>query len=481
MSTRRPPVLARWLLHIQPLGARRAEIEADLLELYEVRLQNRGHRHAKWRYYRDVLSLWRAPGEPQTDPASQTVARRGKSLDIVRDLTYAGRMWRRAPGVVTVAVAGLGIAIGVSASIFSIVNGIAFKPSGIDEPSSTVRIYRGSEGGYSSTWLYSEFEHFRHASPAVAVEGWLMTLQRFSAPVDSGQGQSISAMFVTGGFLPALTRRVTAGRLLTKVDDLPEAPPVAVVGHGYWVRQLGKDPGIVGRTMKWNGIDVTIVGIGAEGFRGTTESAPDLWVPIAAFPRLMGASTHDIATSPTAVIGRLTSGVTARQVEAQLNAAVASLPAPAASDRDRQPAQGVRLDSADSSLATSRRGPLVAALAIVTGVIALLLILGCVNVASLLLANGVARRRELGVRIALGASARPGREAASDREPVARSSRRGRGIAHHPLAPARAHSSCQCARITRRQHGRQRPGIPDRGVHRRRPWRRRGAGPSRGA
>jgi len=118
----------------------------------------------------------------------------------------------------------------------------------------------------------------------------------------------------------------------------------------------------------------------------------------------MGASPHDIATSPTAVIGRMTSGITSRQVEAQLNAAVASLPLPGANDRDRQPAQGVRLDSADSSLSNSRRGPLVAALAIVTGVIALLLVLGCVNVASLLLANGVARRRELGVRIALGAS-----------------------------------------------------------------------------
>ena len=101
MSKQPPPALARWLLRMQPLGARRAEIEADLEELYEVRLQDRGHRHAKWRYYRDVLSLWRAPGEPQTDPANRTGAHRGKSLDIVRDLTYAGRMWRRSCGCCT--------------------------------------------------------------------------------------------------------------------------------------------------------------------------------------------------------------------------------------------------------------------------------------------------------------------------------------------------------------------------------------------
>ena len=404
MSKRRPPALARWLLHIQPLGARRAEIEADLLELYEARVESRGVRHASWRYYRDVLSLWRPPTD-EADIVPHGTARRGGSLDVLQDLTYAGRMCRRNPGVVTVAVAGLGIAIGFSTSIFSIVNGLAFKPSGIDEPSSVVRIFRGSEGGYSTTWQYSEFQHFRNASPAVAVEGWFREQQAFSAPADAGQGQAISALFVTGGFLPALTTRVTAGRLLTKADDWPGAPLVAVVSYGYWVRQLGEDPGAVGQTMQWNGVDVTIVGVTAKGFRGTTESAPDLWAPIAAFPRLMGASTPDMeAASPVAAIGRIAAGVTTLQAEAQLNAAVASLPPPSVQDRDRQPARGVHLDSAESSLPRSKRGAIVAALAIVTGAMALLLILGCVNVASLLLANGIARRRELGVRIALGAS-----------------------------------------------------------------------------
>jgi predicted permease len=402
MSKQRPPALARWLLQIQPLGSRRAEIEADLHELYEARVGRQGIRYARRRYYRDVLSLWRARRR-EADRIPDALTQRGGTLTLVQDLTYAGRMCRRNPGVVVVAVAGLGIAIGVSTSIFSIVNGIALKPSGIDDPPSVLRIYRGSEGGYSSSWQYSEFEHFRHASPSVFVEGWLMEWP-FFAPADAGQGQSISAMFVTGGFLPALTTRVTAGRLLAKTDDSPGAPPVAVVSHGYWIRQLGEDPGVVGRTMKWNGVDVTVVGITAQGFRGTNESAPDLWVPIAAFPRLMGASPRDIAASPMAVIGRLASGVTVRQAEAQLNAAVASLPPPAAIDRDRQPARGVHLDSADSSLPRSKRGAIAAAFAIVTGVVALLLVLGCVNVTSLLLANGIARRRELGVRVALGAS-----------------------------------------------------------------------------
>ncbi len=400
MSKQQPPALARWLLRLQPLGARRAEIEADLLELYEARIESRGVRHASWRYYRDVLSLWRPPTD-EADIVPHGTARRGGSLDVLQDLTYAGRMCRRNPGVVAVAVAGLGIAIGFSTSIFSIVNGIALKPSGIEDPSSVVRIYRGSEGGYSSTWQYLEFEHFRNASPAVTVEGWFMGLLPFSAPADAGQGQSIGAMFVSGGYLPALTTRVAAGRLLNRADDSPGAPPVAVLSYGYWTRQLGADPGVVGRIVRWNGVDVIVVGVSAKGFRGTSESAPDLWVPIAAFPRLMGGSPGDI---PIAVIGRIAAGVNSRQAQAQLDAAVASLPPPAPGDNGRQSARGVHLDSVKGSLARSTRVAIVAALATVTGAMALLLILACVNVASLLLANGIARRRELGVRIALGAS-----------------------------------------------------------------------------
>ena len=404
MSEQRPPALARWLLQIQRLGSRRAEIEADLHELYEARVERQGIRYARWRYYRDVLSLWRARRD-EADRIPDALTQRGGALTLVQDLTYAGRMCRRNPGVVVAAVAGLGIAIGVSTSIFSIVNGIALKPSGIDDPSSVLRIYRGSEGGYSSTWQFSEFEHFRNASPTVTVEGWLMDRQPFSAPADAGQGQSISAMFVSGGFLPALTSRVTAGRLLTRADESPGAPPVAVVSHGYWVRDLGADPGVVGRTMRWNGVDITVVGVAAQGFRGVSESAPDIWAPIAAFPQLMGASLRDLETvSPIAVIGRLAAGVTNHQVQAQLDAAVASLPPPAPSDRQWQAARGVHLDSAEGSWPRSKRGAIFAAFAIVTGAMALLLILGCVNVASLLLANGIARRRELGVRIALGAS-----------------------------------------------------------------------------
>jgi hypothetical protein len=277
-----PPRFARWLLRLQPLGARRAEIEADLHELYVARARERGLGHARWRYYRDVLSLWQTPGARDPLATSWSWPEPGRAAaGLLQDLAYAGRLVRRSPGVVLIAVAGLGVAIGVSTSIFSIVNGLAFKPSGIDDSRSVMRILRRDARGASGTWRYSELAQLREASSYPPIEGWLIERQSVF-PMEELQGPAVSAMFVTGGYLGTLTERVAAGRLLTAGDDRPDAAPVAVVSHGFWVRQLGQDAGVVGRTVRWNGVEVTVAGVAARGFRGTSESAPDIWAPIAA-------------------------------------------------------------------------------------------------------------------------------------------------------------------------------------------------------
>jgi predicted permease len=405
MSMSGPPRLARWLLRLQLLGDRRAEIEADLHELYAARAAARGLRHARRRYYQDVLSLWRAPAAPTCQPSWSASGRPRFAAGILQDLAYAARLVRRTPGVVLIAIAGLGVAIGVSTSIFSIVNGLAFKPSGIDDSRSVTRLLRREAGGYFSTWRYSEAAALRAASSDMPIEGWLPQRQSLFAAGDGGEGPVASAMFVTGGYLRTLSERVTAGRLLTVADDQRDAPPVAVVSHGFWVRQLGQDPGAVGRTVRWNGVGVTIVGVAARGFRGTSESAPDLWAPIAAFPPLVGgAGMGADGALPIALLTRMPRGVSTSQAEARLAATVASLPVPPPSDHGARPALGVRLESAESSMPRSKRASIITALVIVMVAMGLLLTLACVNVASLLLANGVARRAELGVRIALGAS-----------------------------------------------------------------------------
>ena len=157
-----PPRFAQWLLRLQPLGARRTEIEADLHELYVARARERGLGHARWRYYRDVLSLWQTPGARDPLATSWSWPDPGRAAAGLRqDLAYAGRLVRRSPGVVLLAVAGLGVAIGVSTSIFSIVNGLAFKPSGIDDSRSVMRILRRDARGASGTWRYSDLVQLR--------------------------------------------------------------------------------------------------------------------------------------------------------------------------------------------------------------------------------------------------------------------------------------------------------------------------------
>ncbi len=130
MNRSRPPKLGSLLLRIRGLGDRRAEVEADLLELFTTRARHYGERYASRRYYGDVLSLWRQSGMRTVQsphlPKSSSMLR-----EIGRDLTYAVRLLRRSPGVVAVTVLGLGLAIGVSTAVFSLLNAVAFRSTGI--------------------------------------------------------------------------------------------------------------------------------------------------------------------------------------------------------------------------------------------------------------------------------------------------------------------------------------------------------------
>ena len=135
-----PPGLGTLLLRLIPLGSRRAEVEADLLELFGERATSRGVRYARLRYYGDVLSLWRTRQAPVMHPP--VPGSRGAFLrEVGQDLSYALRLMRRSPAVVAIAVLGLGLAIGVSTSVFSFLNAVTFRPTGIVDPASTARVH----------------------------------------------------------------------------------------------------------------------------------------------------------------------------------------------------------------------------------------------------------------------------------------------------------------------------------------------------
>src|SRR5574339_96067 len=157
MNASRPPKLGRLLLRIRGLGDRRAEVEADLLELFTARARHHGERYASRRYYGDVLSLWR---QWRMRTVQSSHPRKSSSVlrEIGQDLTYAVRLLRRSPGVVAVTVLGLGLSIGVSTAVFSLLNAALFRPTGIDDPASAVRVMRVYRNGLGSSTRYSDFQ-----------------------------------------------------------------------------------------------------------------------------------------------------------------------------------------------------------------------------------------------------------------------------------------------------------------------------------
>jgi predicted permease len=418
-----PPRLGRWLLRLLPLGERRADVEDDLMELFESRTASRGARYARRRYFSDVLSLWRGGRRSGRRLARQSEVVRSSRFsptEVLQDLTYAARMLRRSPAVVLMAIVGLALAISVGTSMFSILNIIAFRSTGIRDSSALVSIMRAYRNGIGDSWSHAEYLQIRDHARTVKVEAALRDGASFSTSPDADAGQGASLVLVSGGYLAMMHPRVSLGRILTPADGEPGAQPVVVVNHAWWSRTLGADPSIVGRSVWLNGRPFVVIGVTERGFAGTADTPPAMWTTLENYHVLHGGLPLDRRSSTSvSLASRLSPGVPLAQVEAELTSIVQSadlgpldlldpnhpLGAGPRGDYARAPAErvtGVRLFSFGG-----RAGKNAAQVALIVGVvftaIGLVLVLACANVTNLLLASAIARRTEIGLRIALGA------------------------------------------------------------------------------
>ena len=319
--------------------------------------------------------------------------------DLLRDLRHGARLLRRAPGFALAAAACLGIGIGLATAMFTQFQASIFKSTpGVAVPDALV--------SFQAPVSYPDFEECRDHS------GQFTAAAAFLAPVPfvlsvQGQSERIWGHIVTPDYFRVLGVTAVAGRLFGPGETAPGST-AAVISHRLWETRFGGRADLVGRTLRVNGQAVTIVGVAARDFVGATPllAAADLWIPTSAPARVAPELAGDVLRDPHLkifqVVGRLRPGVATTEAETALDALARRLERTRGdADRDRGGRRVTLLPGGRVFPVRDQDLPAIVAFpAVLTG---LVLLVACMNVATMLVARGAARRREVAIRLALGA------------------------------------------------------------------------------
>lgn len=329
-----------------------------------------------------------------------------------QDLRYAARKLRKSPGFTLAAVLMLAIGIGVNLAAFGFFDLMVLRPLPARDPGTLLRFHRRSPQSFAYALPYPEMQFFREHSRTLSA---VLGLNATKLAIE-GEPKQLTAHFVTTNFFSELGARARLGRLLDPGrDDAPGAEPVVVLSHGFWERHFGADPSAIGKTIRLNGKLATVVGVASTDFSGLSLNEPAVWAPITQQPYFADGShlltDFSVDSSGVQMWGRLRAGLMPKVAEQELGSLAAELRKQQPNDiweKEMLPsepggyAKSLRIGNRRGT-GTEGRDEMDPVFTLVGALCLLILAVACGNLGSLLLARGVAREREISIRVAVGA------------------------------------------------------------------------------
>ena len=332
---------------------------------------------------------------------------------IFQDLRYGLRMLAKNPAFTAVAVLTLALGIGANTAIFTIINAVFLNPLPVEQPSRVASVFTRDTRTVQTVAAFTltpvslpNYEDFRDQNTVFSG----LAAFSFRGLTWSGQAQpeQLNGILATANYFDVLGVKALRGRTFLPDEDKPGAGAVAVLSYSLWTQRFGADPGVMGRTLTLNAQPFTVIGVTPPNFKGTFSLAvPDLiWIPMGMRDQVLSGFVKQEAMNRrfrwVNVVGRLKPGVSLSLAEANLKTIAAALEKQYPKDNQGRTV-GLALLS-DAALGINQRSQFVQAGGVLMSVVGLVLLIACVNLANLLLAQAAKREKEMTIRAALGAN-----------------------------------------------------------------------------